>query len=100
MKRQEYKKYIATGVTAFCVLAAVVVLYFLLLRWDHVMGVIGDFFGMLTPFFAGVLIAYLVNPFFCFLNRHLSKVFVKFHWAKDQETAETSQQTGGEQHGH
>lgn len=88
MKKQEIKKYVSVGVTAFCVLAAAILLYFFCLRWDHVMGVIGGFFSMLTPFIAGVLIAYLVNPFFCFLNRHLSKVFVKFHWAKDQAAAE------------
>lgn len=88
MRKQEYKKYIAAGTTAFCVLAAAIVLYFLLLRWDHVMKVVGGFMSMLAPFFAGVLIAYLVNPFFTFLNRHLSKLFVKFHWAKDQETAQ------------
>ncbi|MBO7515719.1 MAG: AI-2E family transporter [Lachnospiraceae bacterium] len=88
MKRPEIKKYVSWGVTAFCVLAAAILLYFFCLRWDHVMSVIGGFMSMLAPFFAGVLIAYLVNPFFCFLNRHLSKMFVKFHWAKDMEAAQ------------
>ena len=46
MKRPEIKKYISWGVTAFCVLAAAILIYFLCLRWDHVMGVIG---GFMTP---------------------------------------------------
>jgi len=87
MIKKEHKKYIPIGVTAFCVLAAAILLFFLCLRWDHVMGVIGSFMSMLTPFLTGVLIAYLVNPFFSFINRQFSKLFVKLHFAKDIESA-------------
>lgn len=54
-------RYFLIGLTAFLTFACCVVFLKLFISFDPI-GVITGFFGLLTPFFIGFAIAYLVNP--------------------------------------
>lgn len=48
---------------------------FLLYNLKEITGIVVKLFSLLTPFFIGFLIAYLVNPFVSLLNKFFKKVF-------------------------
>ena len=62
MKLPWEKKHICWGVTAFCVIAASIVLYMILHRWSVVASVIALIFKSLRPITYGLILAYLLNP--------------------------------------
>jgi predicted PurR-regulated permease PerM len=71
-------KYIYWGVTAFCVLAAFVLLFFLIYRWDYFVNSIKTLITIFTPFIYGLVIAYILNPIVLFFdNKVYSKLFSK-----------------------
>ena len=78
MKNKINNKYVYWGITAFCVLAAFVLLSFLIYRWDYVMNFISTFVAIFTPFIYGLVIAYIMNPIVLFFdNKVYSKLFSK-----------------------
>lgn len=62
MKRSPYKTYIAAGVTAFCVIAAAILLFFLLFHAPVVCGFLGMIARILRPIFLGMILAFLLLP--------------------------------------
>lgn len=48
-----------------------VVLYFILANLDTIFGAVGRFFGFFSPVFAGVVVAYIMNPLVKFTERRL-----------------------------
>ena len=74
MKEEFKKDYFKWGVTAFCVLLALLLVFFAFYRWEFIISGIGKIFNILSPFFFGVAMAYLLNPVVIFFE---SKVFNK-----------------------
>lgn len=63
MKRsQEHKSYIAAGITAFCVIAAALLLFFFLFHLSAVCGFLRTLARILRPIFIGIVIAFLLLP--------------------------------------
>lgn len=62
MKDKMQNKYVLWGLTLFCVCAALMLLFFVIYRWDYIFGFIKTLFTILMPFIYGFAIAYLMNP--------------------------------------
>ncbi len=82
MKEKFQNKYLAWGLTAFCVLAALMILFFIIYRSNHILNFINTIFSILSPFIFGLAIAYLLNPIVVFFDKKvydklLKKVFKK-----------------------
>lgn len=60
--KPDKKQFFRLGVTLFCSLAAVILFYFLLLRFDAVKAGISVVTTALEPLFMGIVIAYLLCP--------------------------------------
>ena len=70
--REKYSKYIATGVTAFCVIAASILLFFLFYEMKAIAAILKQISAILEPFFIGAVVAYLVTPLYNLLVRNLN----------------------------
>lgn len=68
------KKYLYWGVTAFCVIAASLVLVALLFRIDLVLKVLGIITNALMPVIYGLVIAFLMDPIVRFCERMFRKI--------------------------
>jgi predicted PurR-regulated permease PerM len=62
MRHSQYKNYIAGGVTAFCVIAASLLLFFLLFHAEAVCAIFRTISIALRPVFIGMIIAFLLLP--------------------------------------
>ncbi len=83
MKEKIKNKYVYWGLTAFCVLAAIVFFFFCLYRWVRVKAFIIATFNIFLPFIFGLAIAYILNPIVIFFD---NKVFRKlFDKSKNKE---------------
>lgn len=71
------KEYVYKGVTAFLVVAASVLFYFIMLRLGSIFTVIGKIINVLQPIIFGLVIAYLVNPMIVFFDSKLLPFFNK-----------------------
>lgn len=69
MKRSQYKPYITAGVTAFCVIAAAIFLFFILFHATQVWAFFHMLAYILRPIFIGMIIAFLLLP----IHRHILK---------------------------
>lgn len=74
------KKYLYWGITAFGVIVASVLFFFLLFRIDRMSVVMASVFRILEPIIYGLVIAYLVEPVMSFFEKHLITLFSK--WTK------------------
>ena len=74
MKEKLQNKYLAWGLTAFCVLAALLLLFFAISSSHHIIGFCKKIFVILTPFIYGLVIAYIMNPVVNFFDQ---KVYSK-----------------------
>ena len=73
MKDKFQNKYLAWGVTAFCVLAALILLFFAIYRWDYIIGFFSTVINILMPFIYGLALAYLLNPLVKFFDKLYKK---------------------------
>ena len=73
--RAKYSRYIATGLTAFLVIAASLLLFFLFYNFRTVQTFLGMMIDILMPFIVGAVIAYLLSPLYNLLLRNLDEVF-------------------------
>ncbi|MDO4816718.1 MAG: AI-2E family transporter, partial [Bacillota bacterium] len=64
-------RYVKAGLTAFIVVAASILFYFGLDYLKELLRIIGAFLRVLSPFFWGLGIAYLLNPIMGFFERKL-----------------------------
>ena len=62
MKHHPYKTYAAVGITAFCVVAGAILLFFLLFHASTVYQLLGAVARILRPIFIGMVIAFLLLP--------------------------------------
>lgn len=75
MKREQYKRLVAIGVTAFCVIAASILLVFAIFQFQVLRGFAARIWRILRPFLYGFVLAYLLLPVYNFLRRQLKKLF-------------------------
>lgn len=66
--------YIKWGMTAFCVLCATIIFFFVLLRMGGVFNYVHIITKILMPFIYGLVIAYLLCPVYNFFTRHIFRV--------------------------
>ncbi len=71
--QKDYQKYFNIGLTAFGVIAASMLLFFCLFRLDAIFGVLKRLTVILMPFIYGIVIAYLLNPVYCWLYDGISR---------------------------
>lgn len=74
MKKEKYQRYICWGVTAFIVLALLVALIFLIMKWGRVRIAARMIVGILAPVIYGAVFAYLLSPIY---NRVMCAVVKK-----------------------
>ena len=67
MKQNKYQPYIALGITAFCVIAGAILLFFLLFHANDVYAFISTVTHILRPIFMGMILAFLLLP----VHRHI-----------------------------
>lgn len=65
--KNEYKKYLYAGITAFAVIAASILLFFCIDRLPFIKKGFGMICTILMPIIYGAVIAYLLNPIYNFL---------------------------------
>ena len=91
MKDKNFKlKYFYIGLTAFLVVAACVVFFFLLFRLPGILSFAGKLLGVIQPVIIGFIIAYLVNPIANSINGgliRLSKRFIKYKMELSRKVA-------------
>lgn len=82
--REKFKdnNYINWGLTLFGVVAASIVLFFVLSNMNVIFGWIVKIFGLLTPIFLGVMFAYLLNPLVKLIEKFFTKQVVDYLYKK------------------
>ncbi len=73
-KREKYSKYIATGLTAFLVIGASLLLFFLFYNIRSIRTFLNNVVGVLAPFIVGGVIAYLLSPIYNLLVRNFDEL--------------------------
>lgn len=84
MKEKMHNKYVYWGVTAFCVLAAIVFFFFCLYRWVRIKSYIIAIFNIFLPFIYGLAIAYIMNPIVNFFDNKVYRKLLKKAKAKEK----------------
>ncbi len=77
MKKLENSNYFKVGITAFCVVAASIILYFAIARMDAILNALNVITGIVTPFIMGLVLAYLLCP----LYNLVRDVTLNIQWA-------------------
>ncbi len=67
MRSNRFQSYLAAGVTAFCVVAASILLFFLFFHLSGVIGFLKTLARILRPIFLGMILAFLLLP----IRRHV-----------------------------
>ena len=75
--RRHWPAALHKGIVWFGVLAAAILFYFALLRFDVIVGVISTAINAIKPVIYGLVIAYLLNPVMLFCQHHLDPFFKK-----------------------
>lgn len=73
MKNDKFRKHLYWGVTAFVVLALVVILIFLLIKGASVQALFGLLSTILMPIIYGAVLAYLLTPVFNWVRSRVDK---------------------------
>ncbi len=84
--KEKYSNYIAMGLTAFLVIAASILLFFVLHSFPAIKRTVGGFLQILEPFIVGAIIAYLLAPLYNRLLRNFESFFVRKLSAKRAHT--------------
>lgn len=71
------KKYLYIGITAFCVVAACILLFFILFKINNILAALGEIVSHLMPIVYGIILAYLLLPLNNWLRRKFFKGFSK-----------------------
>lgn len=74
MRREKYKGYIAAGVTAFTVIAAALLFFFILFHFQKIQAFFSTVFYILRPVFYGLVLAFLLLPIHRQINDFLYAV--------------------------
>ena len=65
------KKYLYWGITAFCVVAALILFYLLITHFPDISGALGRLGKILSPFIWGLIISYLLAPLMKRLEKYV-----------------------------
>lgn len=84
MKNKIDNKYIYWGLTSLCVIAAAILFYFLMLRFNLILTIIGKIFYILKPLFYGLIIAFLLTISFNYFDSRIYKLLSKKFKDKDK----------------
>lgn len=71
MKHNRDRKYMQIGFTAFCVLAALLVLFYAIFHLDSIAGYIGILYSVLTPIIYAAILSYILWPIIRFLEKRV-----------------------------
>ncbi len=74
MKKLDNHPHFKIGITAFGVIAASIVLYFSIARFEEIAKAVGRIFEIMQPFVIGLALAYLLCPLFNLVRRKALKV--------------------------
>lgn len=77
MKERLQNKYLAWGLTAFCVLAALLLLFFAIYTSNYILAFIRKVISILMPFIYGLVIAYVMNPVVKFFDKRVYSKLIK-----------------------
>ena len=73
MKKLLQNKIVQIGVMAFCVIAASILLYFVLAHTSNIFKFLGKIINILMPLIYGLILAYIMSPIVHFFERTLFK---------------------------
>lgn len=76
MKHKIENKYLYTGLTAFFVIGASLLLYFFFLRINDVIQVFRKIIHILKPLIYGIIIAFILTQIFNYIDKKLSKFLI------------------------
>lgn len=74
--------YVNWGLTLFGVVAASIILFFVLLKLDLIVGTVIKILGTLTPIFLGIMFAYLLNPLVKLIEKYFAKYVTNYLYGK------------------
>ena len=83
------KKYFHIGVTAFCVVCACILFFFLIFKAGAIFNSIGSILSHLVPIAYGIVLAYLLLPLNNWLNKSFVSLFSK-RFKKEKRVVRTS----------
>ena len=75
--REGMKRYASMGLTAFCVIAASILFFLVLYKYETVIRTVKAVLGILEPIVFGFIIAYLMYPVVKFFDRYLTRLLKK-----------------------
>lgn len=78
MKFQVDKKYLYWGITAFCVIIASVLFYFVIFQMPTILDGISTIFTIINPIIYGAAIAYILNPLVCQFEKIIYKICKRY----------------------
>ncbi len=73
----DIKRYLSAGATAFLVIVASILVFFMMFRLDKISSFIQMVFYILQPIIFGFVIAYVLNPVVSFFERNIAKLMSK-----------------------
>lgn len=74
--------YVNWGMTLFGVVAASIVLFFVLLKLDLIVNFVVKILGTLTPIFLGIMFAYLLNPLVKLIEKYFARYVTDYLYKK------------------
>lgn len=91
MKKKFENNYVYWGLTVFSVLAAGIVLFFIIYRFNDILELCKKFLGILSPILWGLLLAYILSPIIRFLDDKLfHKLAVKIFGSDENKVLKYS----------
>ncbi|MDD7739883.1 MAG: AI-2E family transporter [Fusicatenibacter sp.] len=87
MKNSKYQKYLLAGLTAFLVIAASLLFYYLLFHQDSVRRVVSNILHILSPLIFALIISYVISPAINLLER---RVIAPFYACRQKEQSARS----------
>lgn len=76
MKQKIENKYLYSGLTAFAVIGASLLLYFFFLRLNDIFAIFSNILQILKPLIYGIVIAFLLTQIFNYFDKKLTKLFI------------------------
>ena len=80
MKQKNNEKYMKTGLTAFLVIAASIVFYYLIFHNKSFRSSYHEFISILNPILYGVVLAYILNPLMQPIENGIHRICRKNEW--------------------
>lgn len=80
MKKGKFAPYLAAGVTAFSVIAAAILLFFLIYHFSAVRLLLSALALILRPIFYGLVLAFLLLPIHRYIYQFLLALFPEWKW--------------------